>query len=332
MKTNLLLGFICVMVQAASLYSESSLKNEAFFLQDHSPKTIFVNSDGTVSKGVISLLKLTNLYDKNDSLKQIVEKTQKAWISVIQGKNNIERTDLKDSEERLKIAKQVELCAEAMGLFQEQPLLLHHYDYGVCHGAFLENVRYRLLQLIQAWNRGIRFDSLIFLTGERYLRNKENEIESISELCNQTKSSLPFKKDWHLQKNASYITEYDMVKIVWEQIEIPQDMAQALKGKIIFVNAPKGIHERPSTKDTFNTWLETHPKPGTILAFSHPLLWAQQQIVGENAIRNTSFALNTAAPAFSQRDRDQYGSAMCSLILDTVAKCLYEIDESSHTK
>lgn len=300
-------------------------QHEMRLLEERSPKTLFVLKDGSLSEHIISLLKLTELYDERDSLAQVVEKTQSIWISVIQGRGNKERTDLTDSPERALLASKVELCAQEMGLLQKKPPLLQHYTYGVCHGTFLDGVRSRLSLLIQAWEEGIRFDTLVFLTGERYLRNKEGETESLFILCNPSEEATPLKKNWHFQEGTPYATEYDMVKIVWDQVEIPENMKKALEGKIVFINAPKGTHERPSTKDTFAEWLKSTPQPGTILAFSDPLVWAQQQIVGETAIRKKNLALDTTSKALSPDQRKRYGKAMTSLVLDTVAKCLFEI-------
>lgn len=75
-----------------------------------------------------------------------------------------------------------------------------------------------------------------------------------------------------------------MMRLVLDQVQLPEDMAKALT--VIFVNAPKGNNARPSTKDTFHTWLTAHhPQPGTILACSYPLLWAHQQLAGESILK-----------------------------------------------
>ena len=129
-----------------------------------------------------------------------------------------------------------------------------------------------------------------------------------------------------MPNGAAYETEYDMTKLVWDQVDIPDDMEQALLGKVFFVNAPRGQQNRPSTKDTFQTWLEEfHPKPGTILAYSYPLLWSYQQLAAETALLKTGFVIDTAAPGFSEQERLQHREKMVSLVFDTVTKCLYEI-------
>ena len=307
---------------------ESCLRSEQQALEKRSPARIFVNSDRTLTSHVIKLLQLDNLYDPSDDLFRVVEKTQKTWISVFQGRQNKERTDLKDSAEKERIRQQVEDCAEAMGLFAERTPLLTHYTYGVCHGAFLDGVRRNLFQLVHAWKKGIRFDSLIFLTGARDLRKRQGENDSVEKLCDEKGSPLPFKNGWELPENAAYDTEYDMVRLVWSQVEVPDDMARALEGKVVFVNAPKGKESRPSTKDAFVAWLqESHPQPGTILACSYPLLWAYQQLVGETVLYNTGLTLDTMAPALSQKERLKNTERMVSLVFDTTAKCLYEISQ-----
>jgi hypothetical protein len=297
-------------------------------IEKRSPRQEFVRSQGVISDNLATLLKITGLYDEKDSLEDIVNKTQQHWISGIQGSGGKERTDFIDSAEQKKIAKPVIEWAKKMKLFDERKPLLRRYDYGVVLGTNLKAVRERIAQFVRAWEEGIRFDKLVFLSGERDLRKGEGEPESIAVLCDPSKSPLAFKKGWSLNKDTPYETEYDMVLILWDQLEIPQDMADALKGKIEFINAPRGSYPRPSTKDTFEVWMNTHPKPGTILAYGYPLLWVQYQIVGENVLQKKGFALDTAAYALSEEDQKQYGHAFCALILDTVAKVLFEIKQA----
>lgn len=291
------------------------------------PRTLFVTDDRQPTPYVIDLLKLDGLYDPNDSLDDIVHKTQKNWIAVIQGKEGKERADLVDSPQRQQIYKQVFALTEQIGLFAERKPIRQNYRYGICLGAFLSGVRSRLADLVDAWQQGVRFESLVFLTGERYLRKGPGQQDDFAALCDPSLSPLPFKKDWQSPNldSIAYETEYDMVRLVWDQVQLPEDMASALEGKVIFVNAPKGKAARPSTKDTYTTWLnEYHPEPGSIFVTSYPLIWSYQHLAAVN-ILGKNYPLDTAAKALSDDDIKQYYKAMVSLVFDTVAKCLYEI-------
>lgn len=309
--------------------SETEIKDQQA-IEERSPRRLFVNRDGTLTPKVIELLTIDSLYTKGDDLKTAVEKTQKAWVSVRQGQQNRERVDVQDSEERVALKDSVEGWAQSMGLFAKREPCLRDYTYGVCHGAFLDGVRKNLAQLVAAWKEGVRFRSLVFLTGERPLRKARED--SIEKLCDEKASPLPFKEGWRFSEAAPYETEYDMVKLVFAQVQLPKGMEEALRGKIVFVNAPKGKENRPSTKDAFRAWVrEYQPEKGTVLACSYPLLWSYQQLAGESALQGTGLFLDTVAPQLSKEMRQAQTKRIVSLIFDTVAKCLYECNQKSES-
>ncbi|MDB6081844.1 MAG: hypothetical protein JWO53_1116, partial [Chlamydiia bacterium] len=80
-------------------------------LDKRNPEALFVTKEGKLTEHVIQLLKLDNLYDEKDSLAAVVDKTQKSWVGVVQGKDNKERTDLKDSENQKNMREKVEAIA-----------------------------------------------------------------------------------------------------------------------------------------------------------------------------------------------------------------------------
>ena len=305
-------------------------------IEQRDPRAMFVNKDGSLSDHVIKLLRLDSLYEEGDTLATAVAKTQSAWIGVNQGQGNKERTDLVDSEERRKIKDEVVQCAEAMGLFAKRPPALRRYTYGVCHGAFLDGVRQNLTQLIVAWNQGVHFEKLIFLTGERTLRNEPGKEDDLEKLCSNKRYPL-CKNGWTKPADAPYETEYDMVRLVWDQTELPKDMADALttdpaesEEKVIFVNAPRGNNPRPGTKDTVQTLLKRqYLRPGTMLACSYPLLWSYQHLAVEPMLRKRGITLDTSAPEATPPILARYEKGLVSIIFDTVAKCLYEIKASN---
>ncbi len=296
--------------------------------QRPNPASWFITENGKPTPRLILLLQLDNLYDPNDNLEQIVAKTQKAWIQVQQGKDSKERTDLIDSHKQKEIRQKVEAIVQEIGLFDTRKPALEHYDYGACLGAFLDGVRLRLSILIDEWKKGVRFDSLIFFTGERYLRKEEGKQDSFNELLHPQNSPLKIKSGWQMSQDAPYETEYDMCRLVWEQTEIPEEMQKALQGKVLFINAPAPAgKERPSTRNCYETWLtNNNPQPGTILAPSHPVIWAYQQLAGEN-ILGQQFPLDTISNAATTEVRKKYQEQIVSLVQDTAAKCLYELSQ-----
>ncbi|MBA3957409.1 MAG: hypothetical protein H0X51_03305 [Parachlamydiaceae bacterium] len=290
-------------------------------------RSIFVTEDLQPQPLLIELLQLDNLYNPNDTFQDIVQKTQKCWLSVQQGLNQRERTDLVDNQQRQLMQERVLEIAAEIGLLNAIPPQLTHYESGICLGAFLSDVRARLTLLVDAWKQGIRFDSLYFLTGERYLRKGPGQQDDFEALCNPALSPLPFKATWIRPdpNSVAYETEYDMMRLVWEQVEIPTDMAKTLKDRVFFVNAPKGNFPRPSTADTYVQWLLDYQcTPGTVVAASTPLVWSQQQLVGERVL-GPQFHLETIASAPTDAEFNTYFKNSTSIVLDTVAKCLFEI-------
>lgn len=250
----------------------------------------------------------------------ILTYTQQHWIATRSGLKGIERCDLKDTPQQQKIRAKVIRCLDKMHFFEASVPSRHNYRYGICLGAFLPSVRERLFQLVDAWKKGVRFDSLIFLCGERSLRKGIGEKDDLAALCDRALSPLPFKSNWQLPVEAPYEQEIDMARLVWDQVEIPEEMRIALEGHVLFVNAPKGENAaRASTKDAYRHWLEScKPVPGAVLASSSPVVCHYQHLVGGNLL-GPDYPLETIAPA---TDPSHWQVAV---LLDTVAKCLVEI-------
>ena len=318
---------ISLLICIASL-GASTLSDKELLAKQPDPARWFITDDGKPTKRLILLLQLDTLYDPNDHLEEIVAKTQKAWVQTIQGQNNKERTDLQDTAEQEKKRLETEKIVQEIGLFNARTPALKHYQYAACLGGYVDGVRKGLAELIEAWQSGIRFDSLIFFTGERYLRKEPGREDSLERLCNPQSSALTIKAGWKMPEDAPYETEYDMCKLIWDQTELPEDMRLALGDKVIFVNAARPVgRERPSTKDAYIAWVkEYNPAPGTVLAISHPLLWTYQQIAGENSL-GPNYPLDTCAKAVSEQDRQRHQQRIVSLVQDTAGKCLYELLE-----
>lgn len=283
-------------------------------------RQVFVSHDGALRDAVVQMLKLDGLYEEGDTLSDAVSKTQKAWVATMQGRGGKERIDLVDAQGAG--TEEVVAIAKNLGLFDAKVPTLSHYDYALCLGSTLDDVRGRIAELVKTWQAGVHFDALVFLSGERELRQG---LEDKKAVCDQAQSPLPFKANWTFPDKAPYATECDMMRIVWEQVQLPDDMERALRDKVFFVNAKAQDGLRPSTRDTYIEWLNAfHPKPGTVLAMSRPGFWIYQQLVGANAL-GAQFFLDTVAPAVPQKDLVAYRHALVAIIHDTVAKCLYEI-------
>lgn len=307
--------------------AETFTQEREMIAKHTNPTSWFVTVNAKPTERLVKLLQLDGLYDPNDSLQEIVKKTQKAWLQGIQGQNNKERTDFKDSAQQEKISQVVESLVQELGLYNAHTPALRKYKYGCCLGSFLDGIRGNLKELIDQWNEGVRFENLIFFTGERYLRNAAGKEDDIEKLINPANSPLRIKNGWKMPKGAAYKTEYDLCKLIWDQTELPEDMRIALEDKVTFVNAPAPEGKpRPGTKDCYNLWLKGSPDPGTMLAASHPLVWTYQQLAGQN-ILGDNYPLDISAKEVTPQMRQIYKERLVSLIQDTVAKCLYEISQ-----
>lgn len=292
---------------------------------DAQPKSFFVNSEGYLTPDLINLLKLDSLYIEGDTLKDAVKNTLPKWVLIYQGINQKERADLIDPPEWLAVRNDALQCIKQMGLLDKRVPAFNNYDYAVCHGAFLESVRLRLSQLIDLWNSGVRFETIVFLTGERTLRKGAGQKDDPALLADPLRSPFPFKPSWKFSAEIAYETEYDMVKIVWDQADIPAEMA---KCKVIFVNTPRGTAQRPSMETTYPFWInEYQPKPGKIIATSNPMMWALQQLTAQNKLPK-EFYHETVAPEATYLTSNKFEPGLTSLIFDTIAKCLFQLDKS----
>lgn len=176
---------------------------------------------------------------------------------------------------------------EEMGFFEEKRALKNHYHYGVILGALHSTVEKRIELLIQEWNKGVRFDSIVFLTGERPLHPV-------------------------MEKDFSG-TETDMMIETWRLMDIPKKL-RALP--LIIVDAPPLPERgRPTTESTLYAWLEMNPEPGTALFFSNqPFVMYQDAII--QAVLPSDFTAETIGSGGGR----EYP---ISVLLDTVAKWIY---------
>lgn len=214
---------------------------------------------------------------------QAVIQTQKLWLQ--RGK---ERWEFDQRYEEMR--PQVWPLFEEMGLLEEIDPTKTHYTYALVHGALLERVRDRINHLTKLWNKGIRFEKIVFLTGERSLLATEQVAEGLK-------------------------TEREMVEWVYWHSDCPKEIP------VLFVNAPAKkrsdgtIVGRPQTPDTLLSWLQTAPAPGSCLAISNqPYVLYQHAILSR--LLPEEFEAETVGPSAQ-------GNLPVALLLDTIAKQLY---------
>lgn len=142
---------------------------------------------------------------------------------------------------------------EKMGIFDAHWAQKSHYDYAIVLGALKSAVESRMQHLISEWERGVRFDKVVFLTGQRPLHPTKEE--SLVHLKNETAMMLH----------------------VWNALEMPEEMREV---PLTVIDAPPlPLRGRPTTESTVYAWLEMEPEPGVALMVSNQPYVGYQQAV-----------------------------------------------------
>lgn len=179
---------------------------------------------------------------------------------------------------------EITIHLDGAGWFAPQQASQRHYNYGVILGALHASVQKRITHLIDEWNRGVRFDAMILLTGRRPL---------------------------HPEKESRFSgTETDMIMETWDRSPLPERL-RALP--LVVVDAPPlPARGRPTTESTLHAWLEENPRGGTALFFSsQPYVHYQDAVI--QAILPSWFICETIGP--------QGGVDLStSVLVDTVGK------------
>jgi len=164
-----------------------------------------------------------------------------------------------------------------------------HYDYALVLGATGPVMQSRLDFLYEEWLRGIRFDQIVLLTGDR---NLDSKIETIPEGLKNETELLLYHFDRHPLKNLIPTVVIDSPKQILED----------------------GTIRRPTTISTVIEWLKTDPKPGCCLAVStQPFVGYQEAVI--RSVVPKSFEVEAIGPAIGK-------NYPLSIYLDNFAKWL----------
>jgi len=171
-----------------------------------------------------------------------------------------------------------------------------HYDYAVVLGSRVATLRRRLSFLVDQFKAGVRFDSLVFLSGERVLPRAEQV---------ELKALLP---------DGSEVPhdERMMVRAVYKHSSMPTAM-RALP--VTFIEAPPVPGQsRARTDDTINAWNRVKPVPGSVMAVSsQPYIGYQEAAL--HALLPSSFTIEGVGPASDE--------SSIAVVLDSFARWLY---------
>jgi len=201
---------------------------------------------------------------------EIVAEAQRLWMQ--QGKERWEFTSRYES-----LRPQLWPLFEEMGMVREVKPTQTHYSTVLLLGALLERVQARIDYLAQT---EVTYDQIVFLTGQRPLRESE-------------KNQLPLLE-----------TEAQMVRWVYERSALPKNVP------VLWIDAPMKGTQRPNTADTISAWLKTNPLPESCLAISNQPYVRYQGAVLQRLV---PFPVETVGPSI-------LGNPSVDLMLDTLAR------------
>lgn len=259
------------------------------------PVEYIIDQQGAISESMLHLLQVTHIVH-DGSLESIVKATQASWIR----KAGIERWDILDRQSDQKNIY-FELF-EKLNVVQEIKPIKKYYNYAFWMGATYAPLQKRLEYLIKLWNQGVRFDTLVVLSGARPLTAHEQKAVQAKYNCDT--NNMPQ-------------TEFDLMMLVYNSIDMPKQMRSV---PVVAVNAPmkystQGNTIRPSTEDTIIHWLQLYPIPGSCLLISNQPYIAYQESVAKNFLPVT-FMVEAVGDKSKEIKIDVY--------LDTFARILYQ--------
>lgn len=220
----------------------------------------------------------------------LIAQTQKQWLR----KPGQERWEMQEISTKQRAF--VLQWAKEQGLFTSWEPACKKYDQALILGATTSRMQTRLDYLKKLWLKGIRFDEIVFLTGDRPL---DKRIDELTERCSN---------------------ESEAAHILWKEATLPDEMR---KLPVIFVatamKKEEGALKRPNTEDTLIAWLKTVHKPCTALFVSDQPFCGYQFAV-----------IKSCLPPSIQFDVVGEGvesithPAAAAIILDSIARWIYQ--------
>lgn len=274
--------------------------------------TLFLTGQGmteelSVPEAMVSLQEHLNMSVSRD------------WRGAAQG---FSRWARKPGQERWELAEldlspdketQVQEDLRQLGFVQALKPVKEQYDYGVILGATCPGMLERIHYLAELWREGVRFNRLVFLTGQRPLDPSADHFQSLMK-------SLQQKTDVaHFSGDAAPMHETEAARLLYLYADLPQSMR---KLPVDFIDTARTWQHqhwlRPNTRDTVRSWLQNRPTAGSVLMVSTQPHAAYQHAVVRDELAD-GFYLETVAPGIT---KDQ----SLAVMLDAVASWLKQLD------
>jgi len=213
----------------------------------------------------------------------MIAETQKKWLRS-SGKERWEMNEISQKEFVLN-------WAEKSGIYSSWKPESSSYDKALILGATTGVMEGRLRFLVDLWNEGIRFDEIVWLTGERPL---DKTIDGLLELATN---------------------ESEAARVIWKKVDLPKEMRTI---SVVFVEEPMKGLKRPNTKDTIDAWVGSGVKPcKALVVSSQPFCGYQYGIV--DRYLPEEFLFEVVGPGVDSRAHP----AAAAITLDSMARWLY---------
>ncbi len=232
---------------------------------------------------------LDELFSALGISKEAAAQTLSQWVR----KPGQERWEVQELSEEKRLA--VLRWAEEQGFFAPWKPSQNIYDKAFVLGCTTTCMHKRLGYLIKLWEEGVRFEEIVWLTGDRPL---DARVDELTEFCR---------------------TESDAAKWIWETATLPKEM-RALSVQFIAVpmKSVEGVSKRPNTEDTIIAWLDTFPKPCSCLFVSDQPFCGYQFAVIKAALPDT-FPFDVVGEGTGPQGHH----ATAAIILDSIARSIY---------
>lgn len=266
----------------------------------------YILSNDTLSPTLKRILEATQI-EHDDTLDSVVQATQKVWLR----KPGTERWHMENKFEPLR--DQLTPLLNDLNLLKEIKPAQKTYDVAIILGAAVSRMRDRLAYALEQWRNGIRFNTLVFLAGERPL---DPEKESVQQLYDRTSKHV--RADWQ-EPNIAPTTETEMAKMVFDQADLPDGFKKSVK--VVFIDTPMqptadGGTRRSNTGDTIKLWLAETAPQGSVLAISNQPYVGYQHAVLKSFVPQQLHVETVGPKANSALSIDVH--------LDNLARWLYQ--------
>ncbi|MGB7977828.1 MAG: hypothetical protein WCF19_01550 [Chlamydiales bacterium] len=220
----------------------------------------------------------------------LVVETQKHWLR----KPYQERWDIAElsSDQRLFVLK----WATEQGLFAPWKPVSETYDKALILGATTSRMQMRLDYLEQLWNEGTRFNEIVWLTGDRPL---DPRVDELTDRCRN---------------------ESEAAHILWEETDLPEEMRSL---PVVFVAVPMKMEgsslKRPNTEDTIIAWMKLYPEPCKALFVSDQPFCGYQFAIIKATLPN-AFLFDLVGQGVDPTAHP----AAAAITLDSIARWIYQ--------